>query len=383
MEPGKRVKGKKSPANLLVGPHGAQAHAANIWHKSHPMTIHRLLPLFERARAAGEPLVLATVIRTAGSTYAKPGAQMLIARDGEYAGLLSGGCLEGDLREHARGVAASGEARIVSYDMRSKDDQLFGLGAGCEGAMDILLTRHGPETDWQALRLMEQGFRGGRETRIAFVTVPGDSKLALGSWMPATQAAAPSPLHEAATRANGNSLTRIPALGTEVFVAAIAAPLRILLLGGGPDARPVAELAAFLGWRVTVVDHRASYLDPKRFPGAATLVETAAAEVAEAVDFEDYSAAIVMSHHLDSDLQYLRALASSPVRYVGLLGPAARREKLLGDLGEPAPSLRNRLRAPVGLDIGGRTPESIALSIIGEVHAAIAGRGGRPFSETA
>jgi xanthine dehydrogenase accessory factor len=90
-----------------------------------------------------------------------------------------------------------------------------------------------------------------------------------------------------------------------------------------------------------------------------------------------------MSHHLDSDLHYLRALASSAVPYVGLLGPAARREKLLGDLGDPVPSLRARLRAPVGLDIGGRTPEAIALSIVGEVQAALCGRGGRPFTETA
>ena len=88
-----------------------------------------------------------------------------------------------------------------------------------------------------------------------------------------------------------------------------------------------------------------------------------------------------MSHHLDSDLAYLRALASSAVPYVGLLGPAARREKLLADLGDDAERLRARLRAPVGLDIGGRAPESIALSIVGEVHAVLAGRGGRPFSE--
>src|SRR3954467_1454481 len=113
--------GQKSPANLPVGPLRAQARAAYIWHISAPgMSLHRLIPLFERARQSREPVVLATVIRTAGSTYAKPGAQMLVARDGEYAGLLSGGCLEGDLREHARGVAASGEARIVSYDLRSK-----------------------------------------------------------------------------------------------------------------------------------------------------------------------------------------------------------------------------------------------------------------------
>ena len=98
---------------------------------------------------------------------------------------------------------------------------------------------------------------------------------------------------------------------------------------------------------------------------------------------DDFAAAVVMSHHLDSDLHYLHALAQSRLPYVGLLGPAARREKLLGDLGPDAEKLRTRLRAPVGLDIGGRAPESIALSIIGEVHAAISGRHGRPFSETA
>ena len=101
------------------------------------------------------------------------------------------------------------------------------------------------------------------------------------------------------------------------------------------------------------------------------------------MNLDDFAAAVVMSHHLDSDLHYLRALAHSQLPYVGLLGPAARREKLLGDLGEDAGKLRARLRAPVGLDIGGRAPESIALSIIGEVHAALHGRAGRPFSEVA
>jgi xanthine/CO dehydrogenase XdhC/CoxF family maturation factor len=171
--------------------------------------------------------------------------------------------------------------------------------------------------------------------------------------------------------------------GHEVFVAALAPPPRILLLGGGPDARPVAELARFLGWRVTVVDHRSTYLAPARFPAGTLLVESRASEIASAVDIDSHAAAIVMSHHLDSDLDFLRALSSSAVAYVGLLGPAARREKLLGDLGHAAAALRPRLRAPVGLDIGGRAPESIALSIVGEVHAFLEGRGGRPFSETA
>ncbi|MEO8017717.1 MAG: XdhC family protein [Pseudomonadota bacterium] len=327
------------------------------------MTLHRLLPLYDRARAANDPLVLATVVRTGGSTYAKPGAQMLIASDGEYAGLLSGGCLEGDLRECARDVAASGKGRMVSYDLRSTTDQLFGLGAGCEGAMDILLTCVAAQQRWEPLATMAASFRAAVPQSFAYVIATTDAAFPLGFAFPIGDASAAVP-------------------GVELFITAVTPPPHLLLLGGGPDACPVATLAAFLGWRVTVVEHRSAYLRPERFPPATTLVEAHPAECAAAVALDGFAAAIVMSHHLDSDLHYLRALAASRVPYVGLLGPAARREKLLGDLGAHGEALRGRLRAPVGLDIGGRTPESIALSIIGEVHAALAGRGGRPFSET-
>jgi len=355
------------------------------------MSFHRLLPLFERARAAGEPLVLATVIRTGGSTYAKPGAQMLIAVDGEYAGLLSGGCLEGDLREHARSVAQSGTARIVSYDMRSSHDALFGLGAGCEGAMDILLTRVGRDEDWQPLESMAAATRQGDASRVGFVTVSRHELIPLGmhlleSTVPDNTSMLASELlamGSALRDADPNTLVHLRRPNVGVFVATLAPPPRLLLLGGGPDARPVATLAGFLGWRLTVVDHRASYLAPGRFPADVELIEARPAEVAASVKLDSVGAAVVMSHHLDSDLEYLRALAASSVPYVGLLGPAARREKLLADLGADAARLRGRLRAPVGLDIGGRSPESIALAIVGEIHAAFAGRPARPYSESA
>jgi xanthine dehydrogenase accessory factor len=356
------------------------------------MSLHRLLPLFVRARQSNEPLVLATVIRTGGSTYAKAGAQMLIAGDGEYAGLLSGGCLEGDLREHAREVAATGAARIVSYDLRSTTDQLFGLGAGCEGAMDVLLSRLSEEDGWQPLPLLEHAYQRGHRVRLAFVIASSEKNVERGLSFPADHTPPDFMLETEprlreifATIANAptNAFVRTPTLDIELFIAAFDPPPRLVLLGGGPDARPVAELATYLGWRVTVVDHRSTYLLPARFPSETKLVESRAADVASAVRLDKHVAAIVMSHHLESDLEYLRALASSAVPYIGLLGPAARREKLLGDLGVAADALRPRLRAPVGLDIGGRAPESIALSIIGEVHAFLEGRGGRPFSETA
>jgi xanthine/CO dehydrogenase XdhC/CoxF family maturation factor len=232
--------------------------------------------------------------------------------------------------------------------------------------------------------------RGGSERRIAFVTASRDPQLPLGLAFPADAAAldgiAPDKLQAlraVVAAAATHSLTGLRQPAVDLFVTAIVPPPRILLLGAGPDARPVAELANFLGWAVTAVDHRPGYLAPERFAPGTQLVEARAAEVAHTVRLDDHAAAIVMSHHLESDLQYLRALACSTVPYVGLLGPAARREKLLADLGDDAGKLRARLRAPVGLDIGGRAPESIALTIVGEIHAALAGRGGRPFSEVA
>ncbi len=345
------------------------------------MSFHRLLELFERARESRKPLVLCTVIRTGGSTYAKPGAQMLIAADGEYAGLLSGGCLEGDLREYARDVAATGAARFVSYDLRSSTDQLFGLGAGCEGAMDILLTRVSDADGWQPMPRLADAFRRGESCRLGFVVASREPGIELGLTFP-IEGDLPE-FARGALEAAPNAIVALGSPAVELFVGAFAAPPRLLLLGGGPDARPVATLAAFLGWRLTVADHRAAYLDAARFPPGTTLVETRAADVGARLRLDDHAAAIVMSHQLDSDRDYLRALARSAVPYVGLLGPAARRERLLADIGDDAAMLRPRLRAPVGLDIGGRSPESIALSIVGEVHAALMGRGGRPFSEVA
>jgi xanthine/CO dehydrogenase XdhC/CoxF family maturation factor len=229
--------------------------------------------------------------------------------------------------------------------------------------MDILLSRVSAPEHWQPLADMADAYRNAQARQFAFVVASSNPEFPLGSSFPVNAIVAAAPPK------------------VELFVAAVTPPPHLLLLGGGPDARPVATLAAFLGWRITAVDHRAAYLAPERFPPATTLLEVRAADIAGAITLADFSAAIVMSHHLDSDLHYLRALAASSVRYVGLLGPAARREHLLDGLGADAAKLHGRLRAPVGLDIGGRTPESIALSIVSEVHAALTGHTGQPFSE--
>jgi xanthine/CO dehydrogenase XdhC/CoxF family maturation factor len=132
-------------------------------------------------------------------------------------------------------------------------------------------------------------------------------------------------------------------------------------------------MAAGLSWKVTVADHRAAYADPTHFPAAEAVLHAPAQDLASHLDLTQFNAAVVMSHHLPSDLAYLGVLADCAIPYVGLLGPAPRRDKLLGDLGGRASRLSGRLRSPVGLPLGGRAPESIALSIIAQIHAFLHG----------
>ena len=144
---------------------------------------------FRAARDRGEPLVLATVARTLGSTYRKAGAQMLIAGDGRAAGLLSGGCLEADLMERARAVLA-GTPVVVDYDTRSSDDVIWGIGLGCEGAMTILLTKLVRAHDYQPYTFVEDCRRRGIAGNFALVTQSTSPVYPLGAAFRSNAAAA-------------------------------------------------------------------------------------------------------------------------------------------------------------------------------------------------
>jgi xanthine dehydrogenase accessory factor len=169
---------------------------------------------------------------------------------------------------------------------------------------------------------------------------------------------------------------------SQALVIPLPPPPRLVVCGAGADARPLAAQAVALGFDVTVCDHRPALLDAVRFPHCALRCQPAD-EFSRLPELARCDAAIVMSHQLAADAAYLGALAErGAIGYVGLLGPAPRRDRLLGMLGARGGRLDGRLRAPVGLDIGARTPEAIALAAAGELHAFIAGRGGGPWHES-
>ena len=226
--------------------------------------------LLEKAPAGSCPRVLATVVATAGSTYRKPGARMLLMADGGYLGLLSGGCLESDLQIHAQEVLESGHPRVVEYDMRGPDDILFGIGAGCEGAMRVLLEPAHTDTPVAASlaaagRITQAGGCAG------LVLVHESADVPLGTHLPepplpaALTAAAKQCIAERASRSVD---VRAGAGRTRAFMDFLAPPPHLLICGAGPDAQSVVSTARALGWRVTVVDHRPAYAVARHFAGA-------------------------------------------------------------------------------------------------------------------
>lgn len=346
------------------------------------MSARELQRFFARHNASRSDLVLATVYETEGATYSKAGAQMLINGAGDYQGMLSGGCLEGDLAERARAVLASGDAQRVTYDLREDDDSLWGLGVGCEGLMRILLQPLRADDGYQPFATMLAILGGEREGVALIVIDSADPCLPSGATLLGTEpplaGVGMAPAGEAtlqalaaeALRDNRPQLTTLGDPGAKVSV--LQAPLRpppsVLVLGGGLDAEPVVRLCADLGWRVTVQDHRPAYIEKGDFAPAQAVHSLPAESVSDNLAIDSFEGVVVMSHHLLTDLCYLRQLAATDVPYIGLLGPVGRRRRLMRELGDAASSLEQRLHGPAGLNIGGRGPASIALSIVAQMH---------------
>jgi xanthine/CO dehydrogenase XdhC/CoxF family maturation factor len=346
------------------------------------VTTKHLLNAFAGWSAEKKPLVLASVFETEGSTYSKAGAQMLITTDGHFQGMLSGGCLEGDLAERAHAVIKSGDPQSVTYDLGKNDEELWGLGVGCDGLMRIFLQPLRADDDYEPFASMAKAFAGDDVQFAATVLESSLETLAVGATLVNVDSRVAfsnivddyiDPVKALATVALRKKRSISKEVGIDdgvvkLLITLLQPPPEILVLGAGLDAEPVVRLASELGWRVTIQDHRPAYIEAGTFVTAEHVHCMPVDEISGSLDLNGYAATIVMSHHLASDRQYLRQLAGSHIGYIGLLGPGDRRRRLLEELGELSDSLESRVHGPAGLDLGGRGPASIALSIIAEMH---------------
>jgi xanthine/CO dehydrogenase XdhC/CoxF family maturation factor len=253
--------------------------------------------------------------------------------------------------------------------------------------LEILLQRLDSVGGWQPLARLASAAQEHRSEGVLLVVRSGNSLYPNGSGTFVSDGTTFGGLPPGALgalvrsqRAHGASRFIAQALpGVDVLGFIKAPVIRVALLGAAPDAAPVVELASLVGWSVTVIDHRPHYAQTQRFPKAQLVLDGGAPALVTLLQSgasspQRFAAAIVMSHHFLSDLGYLAALADSDIPYIGLLGPAVRRERLLSQLGAQSESLRPRLYSPVGLDLGANTPELIALAIVAEVRGVLAGR---------
>lgn len=357
--------------------------------------LQQILRAYSRLQAEGVSAALATVVRVSGSTYRRPGARMLISEDGQVTGSISGGCLERDVCRQAKYVLQTGQAAIAIYDSTDDEDPREGFAMGCNGIVEVLIEKLMPND--QAMAFLSDSLKRRSVAVMAtviavegpLVQAPGSRLLLRPNDEPKAIGISDVGLCEALTDASRFALAagRSTAVLLEVggskvgFVVEFVRPAPSLLIcGGGHDAVPLVRFAKELGWNVAVIDRRPGYATRARFTEADVLLSSDAKEVIEQLQPTQQALAVVMNHNYPADLDCLGLLLRSPVGYIGLLGPKRRAERLLADL---APSgvvqdeaLLRRLYFPVGLDIGADTPEEVALAVIAEMRAVLAGRGG-------
>jgi xanthine dehydrogenase accessory factor len=321
----------------------------------------------------GQPGILATLVHAEGSSYRRPGAHLLIASDGEYAGAISGGCLEAEIVRKAAWMVRDG-AIVERYSTLFDDTAEIPFGLGCGGVVDLLLEPADTAECTAFIAAMEASLSGA--AAVVATWLPQDScPLRRAIWNASGELifrSANLNERDLATLANSD-LSTTPG----VYIEHLRSPLRLFVLGAGNDAKAVVQMASLLGWRVTVADGRTQLARSERFPEAESVI--AINSVTE-LSLTSADAVIIMTHSYDQDRALLTGLLSGDVvpGYIGLLGASHRSSLLVSEaaatLGCSVAECCERVWAPVGLDLGGDGAEAIALAVVAEVQAWTQGR---------
>jgi xanthine/CO dehydrogenase XdhC/CoxF family maturation factor len=327
----------------------------------------------------GAAKALVTLVHAEGSSYRRPGAHLLIGADGEYAGTISGGCLESEVVRKAAWMVRDG-AIVERYSTLFDDTAEIPFGLGCGGIVDLLLEPAETPECSALLEAMEASLSGA-EFRVATWLPQNGKPLAravfFANGKPTYASASLSPNELETVQASKWKSAFILPSDSHIYCETLSPPQRLFVLGAGDDAKPVVTMAAQLGWRVTVAERRPQLTHSERFPDAERVLTTASI-VDLALTAAD--AVVIMTHSYEQDRTLLTGLlgATEVPGYIGLLGASHRSSLLLSEaaaaLGTSVSECCGRVWAPVGLDLGGDGAEAIALATIAEVHAWREGR---------
>jgi len=343
---------------------------------------------WEQLRKDGFPCALATVVRVEGSSYRRVGARMLIQENGRWLGGISGGCLEGDVLRKAKMAMFKARPQRIVYDTSGEEGRAIGASLGCNGKIEILITPLKEAHPRNPLELLFKQ-KSQREPAVMMsVLASGAPGIEVGeAWMFAdkwpvdlNQIPQVSLLKRKAQEALKQGESKLLDLNreTQVLIEFIPPQRALYLYGGNYDTIPMINLAKEMGWATTVVtdqnraqlkswQHADHHLEPE----------------SEGIMLDAWSAVVLMAHDYKVDKANLCTLLTEDIGYIGLLGPRKRTERILCELEEEGWDVSEGegriFHGPAGLDIGASSPQEIALSILAEINAVMAGRSGQPL----
>ncbi len=325
----------------------------------------------------GSASVLVTLVRTRGSSYRRPGARLLLGAHNDYAGTISGGCLDADVLRKAPWRVRQG-AVVEQYSTMFDDTAEIPFGLGCGGVVDLLLEPADTPEFRELMVAVEQAV-SGKET-IVLTWLP-DENNRLARAILATNGdllfASDSLTEAVLAHARASVLYGLEALPENIFMERLVAPQRLFVLGAGDDAKPLVGIAALLGWNVRVMDGRVQLARAERFPEA----ESVSVVHSPALDLREIrrsDAVVLMTHSYEQDRELLAAVLPLRPGYLGMLGARHRTSLLIAEvaakLGRSVAECCEHIQAPVGLNLGGDGPEVIALAVIAEIQASRTGQ---------
>lgn len=314
---------------------------------------HELKRIVQQYEKRQERAVLASVVALDGSSYRRPGVRMLIFENGDMVGAVSGGCVEKEVLNQAQTVFSSGMPKVMVYDGRYR--------LGCEGILYILLEPFEPDATF-----LKQ-FWDCIESRNTF-QITSYFKKEYGE-----NPSFHSIFHFGKTSLPVSSRTKKQVEGLLTFQQHMEACFQLVIIGAEHDAVQLCQYASLTGWEVTVVVNPREEKTEKDFPGIHKLIQAEPESFQYSLD--DQTAVVIMTHSFVKDLQFVMALKEERGAYIGLLGPAKRREKLFGELLERCPDISEafleQIHGPAGIDIGAETPQEISISILSEILSTI------------
>jgi len=329
---------------------------------------------------------MVTLTRTLGSTFRRPGARMLVCGNGTVVRGLSGGCPEADMIARAHEVIGSGHARVVRYDRDSGLDALIELG--CGGQLEALIEPLNGEADLRFAYAIEQcllsrksGFAATAFAIDGVALGPRPRRLIWGGELLLDEFGDPKLTRAVVERQSADAgkskrayITTIESAqgAVDVLLESLLPSYAAILVGVSAVSFALARVARQLGWEVTVVDHRDDRTMSIPSDISANVITAQPADVLRRLTVDERTVTVVMTHNLERDIDYLRALLPAPFAYIGAIGSRQRAQKLLDACGTAS----SRLRVPAGLDIGAETPEEIALAIAAEIIAVCNDRQG-------